>query len=63
MRKLHFRAECCKKYRLPILKNASNINTTELNFLQKLSGRISLFTAGMELGTPKTCIFKNIIMH
>ncbi len=49
---------------LPIIsKNSSNEICTELNFQQKLSGRISLSTSGVELVGSKDSHFWNIIMH
>ncbi len=45
-----------------ISKNASNKNYSELNFLQKLTERMSL-SPGVQLGTSKDCHFLNIIKY
>ncbi len=46
-----------------ISKNCSNKSCSELNFLQKVSGRTCLSPPGVELWGPKNCHFLNIIMY
>ncbi len=45
------------------IKNDSNNNYSELNFLQKHGGRISLSPPGVELGGFKDCNCFNIMMY
>ncbi len=50
--------------KVPIMsENDSNTNCSELNFLQKLAGRISLSSPDVELGGFKDCQFWSMMMN